>query len=267
MENVILCLILTPLLLVPLAMKWELEPGKVAAAGTAIALFAGVMLECAAILYPMGFLLRLFTACVMILVLSGAALLLRFYRDPERSAPVPGNVIVAPADGVIKYIRSIGPEGKPLSSKGSESVRLAPPLMDILPGGRGHLVGIGMSFLDVHVTRAPIKGKITFLEHVPGSFMSLKRPEAVYRNERMNQVIENCRYRVGLIHIASRLVRQIVSYAAVGDRLLSGQRLGMIRFGSQVDILLPDHGDLEIMAGVGDRVIAGETIIAMLKNR
>jgi len=264
--NVIICLLLAPLVLMPLARKWELDLRRVSIGGLAIALFAGIALSWVTMLHPLELPTRIIAGGAMILFLAVVMLLARFYRDPERSVPVLNNIIVAPADGVIKYIKKIEPDKETLSSKGSENIGLAPQFIDILPEGRGYLIGIAMNFLDVHVTRAPIKGEVVYMEHVPGSFISPKRPGATGRNERMHQVIRDHGYSIGLIHIASRLVRQIVSFVDVGDRLLPGQRLGMIRFGSQVDIILPDRGDLGIMAETGDRIVAGETIIALLKG-
>ena len=266
MVDVIICLILTPLLLFPLALKWELDLRRVSIGGLAIALLAGISLGWITTLHPLELPMRLIAGGAMILFLAVVMLLARFYRDPERLVPALNNIIVAPADGVVKYIKMIEPDNETLSSKGSESVGLAPPFIDILPEGRGYLVGIAMSFFDVHVTRAPIKGEVAYMEHIPGSFISPGRTAATGKNERMHQVIRDHGYSIGLIHIASRLVRQIVSFVAVGDRLLPGQRLGMIRFGSQVDIVIPEQEDLEIMAKTGDRVVAGETIIALVKG-
>jgi phosphatidylserine decarboxylase len=200
------------------------------------------------------------------ILIPSSILLARFYRDPERASPQEENCIIAPADGIIKYVKRIEMNAVPLSSKGDERIELVPSLLGILHESKGYLVGISMNFLDVHVTRAPISGIVTFFEHVAGDFLSLKKPEAVFRNERLNQVIENDRYGVGLIHIASRLVRRIVPYVRKEDRVTLGQRIGMIRFGSQVDVILPDSGNLDIKICVGDKVIAGVTILASLRN-
>lgn len=262
MENILLCLILSQLVLIPPAVKWELDLKVVVASGLIVGLLAGVIINIIASLVTFGLVARLFMGAAVIVLIAGALLLWRFYRDPERIIPDIENGIVCPADGVIKYVKKIEKDRIPYSSKGDERVGLPRALTGILHDGQGYLIGVGMSFLDVHVTRAPIGGRIAYLEHINGSFLSLKRPDALYRNERQNQVVANGTYAVGLIHIASRLVRQIVSYVREGDQLTPGQRIGMIRFGSQVDILLPYVKDLRITVTEGQRVFAGETIIA-----
>ncbi len=265
MESIFLGIVLGLLIFVPLAVKWELELKPVIIAGIVVGFFSGVVIYFFSLIFHLGLVLRLLATSILIVCTGTAILLTRFYRDPERSSKQSQNHITSPADGVIKYVKPIGPSPLPLSSKGDEHVELAPAFLRILPTGKGYLVGISMSFLDVHVTRAPIDGHVTFFEHVAGTFLSLKRSEALQKNERLNEVIANDGYSVGLIHIASRLVRLIVSYAKLGDRLLRGQRIGMIKFGSQVDLILPDHGNLKIEVAVGQKVVAGETTIALVR--
>jgi phosphatidylserine decarboxylase len=262
MENVLTGILLSQLILIPLALKWELHLMRVIPAGIVIGILSGIAVTMLPGMPRSGFLPSVAIQAVLILVSFALFVLARFYRDPERSVPDSRACVVCPADGVVKYIKQIEGNAVPLSTKGREAVELAPGLLSILPEGKGYLVGIGMSFLDVHVTRAPIGGKVTFTEHVDGGFHSLKKPEAVCRNERVNQVIENDRFGVGLIFIASRLVRRIVSRVGVGCWVTPGQRIGMIRFGSQTDLVLPLRNDLRVRVNVGDRVRAGETVIA-----
>lgn len=262
MENVALGIILSQLIIIPLALKWELELKIVIPAGLLIGFMAGMGITAVSSWLTIGLFWRVSIGIALVVLLSTTILLLRFFRDPARVPPDGENYIVSPADGVVKYVKSIAENAYPLSSKGDECVKLAQPFIDILPERKGYLVGISMSFLDVHVTRAPIDGEITFFEHVNGSFLSLKRPEAVSRNERVNQVVKSTRYGVGIIHIASRLVRRIVTYAKRGDHLSLGQKIALITFGSQVDIILPNLADLHLTIKVGDKVFAGETIIA-----
>ncbi len=262
MEDAILGIALSLLIIVPLAIKWELPMEPVVPAAVAVGIASGVLAHVFSLFLIMTLATRAMLTMVLIIIIALSILLARFYRDPERTRPQSENCIVSPADGIVKYVKPVAKDTAPLSSKGDDHVVPSADLLGILPGGKGYLVGIAMSFLDVHVTRAPIGGKITHMEHVPGSFLSLKRADAVHKNERLNQVIENENYRVGLIHIASRLVRQIVSYVEKGAPLVCGQRIGMIKFGSQVDIILPDYGQLEIRIRVGNKVVAGETILA-----
>lgn len=264
MENLVLCLILSPVLLLPLAMKWELDLRLVAPAALAVGLLSGILLNLIPQPADMNMIQRVFAGSGMILLFSAALLLARFYRDPERAIPETDGIVLCPADGVVKYIRPIEYGTAPCSSKGAEHAPLPPAFMEILSEGKGRLIGIGMSFLDVHVTRAPVTGTVSYLEHVEGDFLSLKLPAATSRNERVNMVIENGKYGIGVIHIASRLVRRIVMYADRGERLTMGQRIGMIRFGSQVDVLLPEREGLRIRVEVGEKVKAGETVLASL---
>jgi phosphatidylserine decarboxylase len=266
MENLVLSLIISLSIHIPLALKWELELKYVAPAGVINGFLAGVVLNLLSIFFTIGFTAKLIIATFLVIVFSGVLLLIRFYRDPERVPPCHENIIVSPADGIIKYIKRVGADMQTCSSKGNESVVLASPFTDILTYRGGHLIGIGMSFLDVHVTRAPMNGRVAYSEHVSGSFLSLKRPDAVYRNERLNQIFENDCYAIGLIHIASRLVRAIVCYANEGEWMSIGQKIGMIKFGSQVDVLLPDAEGLRLDVRVGQKLLAGETIIAKFKR-
>jgi phosphatidylserine decarboxylase len=262
MEDTILGIALSLLIIVPLAIKWELPMEPVVPAAIAIGIVSGILAHVFSLLFFMTLAGRAMVTMSLIIIIALSTLMARFYRDPERVRPQPENCIVSPADGIVKYVKPVTRDAPPLSAKGDDQIVPPSDLLGILPGGKGYLVGIAMSFLDVHVTRAPIGGTITSMQHIPGTFLSLKRADAAHKNERLNQVIENENYRVGLIHIASRLVRQIVSYVDKGDSLVSGQRIGMIKFGSQVDIILPDYGQLEISIRVGDRVVAGETILA-----
>src|SRR6185312_3412355 len=96
------------------------------------------------------------------------------------------------------------------------------------------VVGISMSILDVHVNRAPIAGRVAFEKHFPGRFGSLRLPKMEFENERMTTIIENDHLQVAMVQIASRLVRQIVSFVRLGQNVALAERFGMIRLGSQV---------------------------------
>ncbi len=132
---------------------------------------------------------------------------------------------------------------------------------DVLPQG-GFLVGIAMNYLDVHVNRAPIAGRIRLLHHIKGAFLSLKRREAVLENERVLTVIDNGRFQIGVVQIASRLVRKIVPYVKEGADLQLGDRLGCIRFGSQVDVVLPHLPNLQVAVRPDMKIKAGVSILA-----
>lgn len=264
MENVILGFVLAPLILIPIAYKWELNLKVVLIGALAIGLFAGFLTHGVTIYFQIGLWAKLIICISLIVATAVTALLVRFYRDPDRVPPEADNLIVAPADGIVKYIKRIEKGNIPFSAKGKEKVRLSGPLLDILKDGEGYLIGITMTYLDVHVTRAAINGKLSYFEHVPGCFLSLKRDDAPYRNERLIEIIDNDKCKIGLIQIASRLVRRIVAYVREGDELAFGQKIGKITFGSQVDIVLPKLKDVEIKVSVGQQVYAGTSIIAQI---
>jgi phosphatidylserine decarboxylase len=124
-----------------------------------------------------------------------------------------------------------------------------------------------MNFLDVHVNRAPIEGKIIFLKHIKGLFISLRKKEAIIKNERVLTVINNDSMMIGIVQIASRLVRKIVPYIKEGTFIQKGERIGLIRFGSQVDVIIPDLKNIQIKVIPKDKVKAGISIIASLDKR
>jgi phosphatidylserine decarboxylase len=125
-----------------------------------------------------------------------------------------------------------------------------------------YFVGIDMNLLNVHVNRSPITGKAIFQKHIKGRFVSLRKEESEIVNERVSTVIDNGAFRVGVIQIASRLVRRIVPYIKEGDNVEIGQRLGIIVFGSQVDVAIPELENLKIEVKPGDETKAGVSIIA-----
>jgi len=265
MADVAISCITAVLLLVPLAWKWELDWRIVLAWAAAAGIAAGGLLLAISSVYPLSRPAFVVWDVVLILAASAAALLARFYRRTERHPPAGRDLIVSPADGRIKYLHAVGEGEIPVSAKGRERLPLSPPLSGMVTGRGGYLVGIAMSYLDEHVTRAPIGGKVTHLQRIPGKFLSLKRKEAVWRNERLISVIEDGDRKVGLIHIASRLVRRIESYVRAGDLLHTGQTIGMIRFGSQVDVVIPGGLEPEFRVRIGQRVNAGVSIIAAIR--
>ena len=198
-----------------------------------------------------------------ILFVSAGMIAATFYRNPERIPPSEKDVIVSPADGTVRYILRI-PSGRiPHSTK--KNVRI--PLIEFIKfGGFGDKdlvqIGIEMNVLNVHVNRAPVGGKVIFKERVKGRFLSLREGEALAQNERMVHVIDQGRFPVAVVQIASRLVRRIVSYCEEGQTLDLGQRIGMIKFGSQVDLLVPKQRNLRIRIREGETTLAGETIVA-----
>jgi phosphatidylserine decarboxylase len=194
-------------------------------------------------------------------------IILSFYRDPERTIPQGEHVIVSPADGTVRYIHSIRNGEIPVSEKKKRKFRLAEMTKtDLLKDGV-YLIGIEMSVLDVHVNRAPVEGEIIHQKPVHGKFLSLKDILALTDNERVTTIIDTGKFRIGIVQIASRLVRRIVSYLSEGEQVEKGQRIGMIKFGSQVDVVVPKCGHIEILVKKGDSVKAGSTILCELEPK
>lgn len=199
---------------------------------------------------------------VLIFIITFILAMFRFYRDPERIPPETQNVILSPADGKIIYISPVAKGSSLISTKGKRSFRLEEiTSTDLLPDV-SFLIGIEMNFLNVHVNRSPIGGRIILQKHVSGRFMSLGKPESEVLNERVSMIVDNGTVRIGMVQIASRLVRQIVSFLKEGDPVNPGQRIGMIRFGSQVDVAIPNLQGSQLNVRIGDTVRAGITVLA-----
>jgi phosphatidylserine decarboxylase len=205
------------------------------------------------------------TGLVQIAIYVGGILWF-FYRDPERQVPQDSGVVVSPADGTIVYIRQLDAGEALRSEKNGAAITVDEFRETELSRQTLWQIGISMVFTDVHVNRSPIGGVITLLAHRPGEFLSLRRKEAVNLNERQTMVISGKGVQVGLVQIASRLVRQIVAYVKKGEIVKLGQRVGVIRFGSQVDLFIPVANSLRLEVTEHQRLIAGETIICRLKD-
>lgn len=193
-------------------------------------------------------------------------LLAIFYRDPERAAPDRDDVVVSPADGRVIYVKPVPPGEIPVASKRG----LPAPLRELrgtpLCDRGATAVGISMNLSDVHVNRAPIAGRVLRVERVRGTFGSLRKPEMVQSNERVTTIIGTGDLQIAIVQIASRLVRRIVTFASEADELRLGQRIGAIRFGSQVDLLVPAGTRIRLAVEVGDRLVAGRTIVGVVAD-
>lgn len=210
-----------------------------------------------------NFIISILMGIIVVLVVGALIFLIWFYRDPERSPPSKDGIIISPADGRIAYIKKIEKGEIPLAVKGKNCIRLDELTKTSLFDKGGYLIGIVMDIFDVHVNRAPISGQIVLVKYSPGKFLSYKDiEEAEILNEKNTIVIDNGFFKVGVVQIASRIVKRIVSYVNKGDYIKIGDRIGMIKFGSLLDVILPDIPGLKIVVSVNEKVYAGISIIA-----
>ena len=179
--------------------------------------------------------------------LALAAWIAWFFRDPERTTPVREGLIVAPADGRVLPPR-----------------KARPPAELDLPEEEHTCVSIFMNVFDVHINRAPVDGRIVMLRYLPGKFINAELDKASEDNERQAFTIEMADgRRLGCVQIAGLVARRIVGFVEEDDTIRAGQRIGLIRFGSRVDVWLPPGVEPSVLAG--QRAIAGETVLADMK--
>jgi phosphatidylserine decarboxylase len=170
-----------------------------------------------------------------------------FFRDPIRTTPSGGKLVVAPADGLITMIARVPP---PPELRGADG----------LADGDYTRVSIFMSVFDVHINRAPISGRVKRIAYVPGKFINADLDKASEDNERQHFLIEGSDgVRIGFTQIAGLVARRILAFVREGDVVDVGQRIGLIRFGSRVDVYLPAGTAPKVL--LGQRSIAGETVI------
>ena len=206
-----------------------------------------------------------FLTAIAVVGFSALFLAYRFYRDPDRRIPDDESIVVSPADGRIIYIREIEQGTIPGAIKGRSDIKLSELTKTDILDEDTYLVGIMMTLYDVHVNRAPIAGKVILNQHFAGKFLSLKDNASTTENERNTMVFSTGSMAAGIVQIASKQVRRIVSYIAEGDHVQKGQRVGAILLGSQVDVVLPKQR-VSIQVKEGQQVYAGETILAKIDD-
>ncbi len=200
---------------------------------------------------------------ILVIIFVGASgILFFFYRDPERIPPDKDGIIVSPADGFVRYVRRFERGCVPESIKGKSNISIKEIAKTDFTDNGGYIIGITMRILDVHVNRAPISGEVVFQKHTNGKFLSLKSPESESLNERNTIIIDTGHFKIGVVQIASRTVRKIESYINVGEDIGIGQRIGMIKYGSQADLIIPNLEKLKIICKEGENVYGGTSIIA-----
>jgi len=198
----------------------------------------------------------------LILGLGYTITMIRFWRTPNRKNSSLQNDILSPADGNVLYIKQIEANEPPIAVKNGILNSLPELTKTTLLKTPCWLIGINMTPWDVHKNCAPIDGKIMLNKHTKGEFLSLKKFESLTQNERNTYIIKNDSIQIGIIQIASKGVRRIDSYVQPDSMVKKGDWLGMIRFGSQVDVIIPYNCKIHIKTG--QQIYAAKTIIASL---
>ena len=229
-----------------------------------VGIIAGVIITGIITIFgDINFIISILIGMIVVLVVGALIFLIWFYRDPERSPPSKDGIVISPADGRIAYIKKIEKGEIPLAVKGKNCIRLDELTKTSLFDKGGYLIGIVMDIFDVHVNRAPISGQIVLVKYSPGKFLSYKDiEEAEISNEKNTIVIDNGFFKVGIVQIASRIVKRIVSNVNKGDYIKIGDRIGMIKFGSLVDLIIDERSSCKIIVSENEKVYAGISIIA-----
>jgi len=170
---------------------------------------------------------------------------LLFFRDPSRTPPEEDGAFLSPADGTVADITNIGPD----SALGTDGVK----------------VGVFMSIFNVHVNRSPCDGRVRSVEHNDGTFLDVRKPEAAFRNEsttiHMTHVRGGREHTIVVRQIAGLIARRIITDLAVGQEMGRGERIGMIKFGSRLELLVPRELVGEVRVAVGQPALAGRTVL------
>ena len=186
-------------------------------------------------------------------LLLGSLGVFAFFRDPERVVPQGADLIVSPADGLVTLIQQGLPPAELQVPDGQPGDALAAEPMT--------RISIFMSVFDVHINRAPIGGTVARVIYIPGKFVNADLDKASDENERQHVLIERADgVRVAFTQIAGLVARRIVPFIKPGDIVAAGQRVGLIRFGSRVDVYLPRGTESKVL--LGQKVIGGETVLA-----
>jgi len=198
-----------------------------------------------------------------------------FFRDPDRAVPK-GNNVVSPADGEIVYVKRIKKGVVPISVKRGRKISLKDDIKEKSSGDK-YLIGVFMSPFSVHVNRAPIAGKVDHVKHYNHNNLAMtimwfrtllnirpfyKYSHHMWVNER-NVVLIKGKFPVYVVQIADLAVNKVVCWVKKGSKVKKGQRFGMIKMGSQVDVVLPAN-KVKVLVKEGDKVRAGESVLAKI---
>lgn len=206
-----------------------------------IAIFAGIAVVLSWIAEPLGWVGAILTLwCVY------------FFRDPDRVTPVQEGLVISPADGVVSLVDK------------------APPPPELEMGDKSMTrICVFMNVFNVHVNRAPLDGVISKIHYRPGKFLNASLDKASVDNERQSYRLTttkgNQKVDIAFVQIAGLVARRIVCQVEEGKEMRAGQRFGLIRFGSRVDVYLPDN--VQPLVAVGQTCVAGETVLANLKGK
>lgn len=168
-----------------------------------------------------------------------------FFRDPPRVTPQQDDLVISPADGRVSLITTAVP----------------PPELN-LPAEPMTRISVFMNVFNCHVNRSPLQGKVTKIVYTPGLFLNAELDKASDDNERNALVIEGKTATIGVVQIAGLVARRIVSFVKEGHELDAGERFGLIRFGSRLDVYVPQSAT--VLVGLNQTAVAGETILADL---
>jgi phosphatidylserine decarboxylase len=209
----------------------------------------GILLTIAILPFFLGYFFISFIFLTLI------AFIMQFFRDPKRNIPTEAGVVVAPADGKIlkgkiDFMKIVNCTDDPLMEHILKDEE------------KGVLISTFMSPFDVHVQRAPVSGKIVKTQYYPGKF-KIAMGDVRTENEKNLMVIDSEYGKIGVVQISGFVARRIVQYVNVGDKVKIGDRLGMIRFGSRVNLIIP-YDKFKVMVFEGEKPTAGETIMAKL---
>ncbi|MBV1917483.1 MAG: phosphatidylserine decarboxylase [Sphingomonadaceae bacterium] len=183
--------------------------------------------------------------------------ILAFFRDPQRTTPRCERFILAPADGLVTLIQEVPPPRELTIDDGRGAL-----VMGTEPVTR---ISIFMSVFDVHINRSPIGGTVRKVIYIPGKFVNADLDKASEENERQHVLVErNDGLAICFTQIAGLVARRIVPFVKPGDIVAAGQRVGLIRFGSRVDVYLPSGTGSRVL--LGQKTVAGETVLAELEQ-
>src|SRR5215216_1680753 len=168
-----------------------------------------------------------------------------FFRDPERTGDRGDRVVIAPADGKVVMITEVD----------------EPAFIH----GRAQRISIFMNVFNVHVNRYPVSGTVKYVHYNPGKFMNAASETSSLENEQRSVGIESGRYRILVRQIAGLIARRIVTYSREGERVEQGERMGLIRFGSRVDVFVPTNA--KVLVKLGQATVAGTTVVAELAGQ